>query len=107
CGDIYVSFASFDGIPNSLLEAMACGLVPIVGDLPQLHEWVEHGVTGYLVPQADIKGLAAKIGELYRNREVLSDMSVRCIRRVHENGSYEECSKRTRNTLKRLVEEAG
>ena len=33
CGDIWASLSSVDGIPNSLLEAMSCGLVPIVGEL--------------------------------------------------------------------------
>jgi glycosyltransferase involved in cell wall biosynthesis len=103
CGDIYISFSSFDGIPNSLLEAMACGLVPIVGDLPQLHEWIEQGITGYFVPQQDMKSLGSVIHDLYENRQALTDMSARCVSKIREHGTFEVCSERTRMLLQQLV----
>lgn len=107
CGNVYISFSSFDGIPNSLLEAMACGLVPIVGELPQLHEWVEEGQSGYFIPQNDVKGLAVIIKDLYENREVLPRMAARGISKIHAQASYEGCSKRTRDLLKKLAHPAG
>lgn len=39
-----------DGIPNVILEAMACGTIVIGGDTPAMREVVEEEVTGYLVP---------------------------------------------------------
>lgn len=42
----------------SLLEAMACGCIPIVSDLPSLREWVVDGVNGRLVPVGDVDALA-------------------------------------------------
>jgi glycosyltransferase involved in cell wall biosynthesis len=106
CGDIYISFSAFDGIPNSLLEAMACGLVPIVGELPQLHEWIEQGVTGYFVPQKDIKRLASVVRDLYQHRQALPEMSMRCMEKIRVQGSYEVCSQRTRDLLRRLAQES-
>jgi glycosyltransferase involved in cell wall biosynthesis len=103
CGDAYVSFSSCDGIPNSLLEAMACGLVPIVAELPQLHEWIDHGVTGYFVPQYDKKHLACVINYLYNHRNELSEMAARCVSKIREQGSYDVCMERTRDLLKRLT----
>lgn len=100
CGDLYISFSSFDGIPNSLLEAMACGLVPIVAELPQLHEWIDHDLNGYFVPQHDVKGLAAIVQALYNNPQQLPYLSARCIDRVREQASYQTCMERTRNLLK-------
>ena len=102
CGDVYISFSSYDGIPNSVLEAMACGLVPVVAELPQLHEWIEHGVTGYIVPQHDIKRLSSVVGQLYENSQILTDMSVRCVSKIQEQGRYEICMKRTRNLLEHI-----
>lgn len=104
CGDVYISFSSYDGIPNSLLEAMACGLVPIVGELPQLHEWIEEGQTGYFIPQNDVEKLAHAIKRLYQSPQVLPTMAARCIAKIHEHGSYERCSKRTRSVLRTLTE---
>ena len=47
--EITVSISTHDGTPNTLLEAMACGCFPIVGDLESLREWITPGVNGLLV----------------------------------------------------------
>lgn len=47
-----VMMPSSDGMPNSLLEAMACGTVPILRRLPQYEELIEEKVNGrYVDPQ--------------------------------------------------------
>lgn len=49
--DIYVSLSRYDGTSISLLEALACGLFPILSDIPQNREWVQpHLGNGILVP---------------------------------------------------------
>jgi glycosyltransferase involved in cell wall biosynthesis len=58
---VTVSVPTSDGTPMSLLEAMACGSVPIFSDLPSLREWVADGVNGYLVPPTDARLLADRI----------------------------------------------
>jgi glycosyltransferase involved in cell wall biosynthesis len=44
-----VMMPTSDGMPNSLLEAMACGSVPVLRKLPQYDEVIRHGVNGLLV----------------------------------------------------------
>jgi len=56
--DIYVSASLSDGSSISLLEAMACGLAPIVSDIPGNREWVTESDNGWLFPPTDIKHLA-------------------------------------------------
>ncbi len=46
---VVVSPTTHDGTPNTLLEAMACGCLPVVGDLESLREWITPGVNGLLV----------------------------------------------------------
>jgi glycosyltransferase involved in cell wall biosynthesis len=58
---IMISLTVHDGIPNVLLEAMACGCFPIVGDLESIREWIEDGKNGLLVSPADPEGVAAAI----------------------------------------------
>jgi len=89
CGDIWASFSSVDGIPNSLLEAMSCGLVPIVGDLPQLREWVRDGQTGYVVPLKDVKAMADRMVELSKNKVLRATFSLQCRKKICRDGSYE------------------
>ncbi len=59
--DAMVSVSSKDSLPNCMMEAMACGVPVILGDIPELREWVADGVNGWLVPARDADALAAKI----------------------------------------------
>jgi len=55
---VMVSISSHDGTPNSLLEAMAAGCFPIVGDIESLREWITPGINGLLVEPGKPQGLA-------------------------------------------------
>lgn len=62
--DLVLNPALWDGMPNSVLEAMACGrpvLTTRVGGMP---DFVEDGVTGYLIDVAELGDLAFKIEEI-------------------------------------------
>lgn len=68
--DLFVLPSLAEGISNTLLEAMACGLPAVatrVGGNPEL---VEEGTTAKLVPAADPQALAAAIREYFLNREM-------------------------------------
>ena len=53
-----------EGLPNVVLEAMACA-VPVIGSQAGgIPEAVEHGRTGFLVPTADPRAIADAAGRL-------------------------------------------
>jgi colanic acid/amylovoran biosynthesis glycosyltransferase len=53
-----------EGLPNVVLEAMACA-VPVIGSQAGgIPEAVEHGRTGFLVPPADPRAIADAVGRL-------------------------------------------
>ena len=58
---VFVSPSSHDGTPNTLLEAMACGCFPVVGDIDSTREWIEADVNGLLVNPKDPQELADAI----------------------------------------------
>jgi glycosyltransferase involved in cell wall biosynthesis len=62
--DVMVSISSKDSLPNCMLEAMACGISVIMGDLPQIRDWVKDGVNGFLVPCRDPAALVEKISRI-------------------------------------------
>jgi glycosyltransferase involved in cell wall biosynthesis len=58
---IYVSMVNTDGVSASLLEAMACGVFPIVTDNVANRIWIRDGENGFLVPEKNESILAEKI----------------------------------------------
>ncbi len=65
----YVSLSRSDSTSQSLLEAMAAGLLPVVSDIPGNREWVTHRRSGYLVPTGDPEAAAAALEEAARDAE--------------------------------------
>ncbi len=66
---VVVSPTEHDGTPNTVLEAMACGAIPVVGDLESLREWVEDGQSGRLVDPGDSVELGLAIVEVLQDPE--------------------------------------
>lgn len=56
--DLFWLASDFEGLSNSLMEAMATGLPVVASDIPPNRELVEHGETGYLVPAGDSIAIA-------------------------------------------------
>jgi glycosyltransferase involved in cell wall biosynthesis len=50
---IWVSIPESDATSISLLEAMACGCLPVVSDLPANREWIASGINGIVVEELD------------------------------------------------------
>jgi glycosyltransferase involved in cell wall biosynthesis len=57
--DISVSPSTHDGTPNTLLEAMACGTFPVVGEVESIREWIEEGINGAFCQPGDPDSVAA------------------------------------------------
>ena len=74
---ITVSIPSSDATPMALLEAMACGSVPVFSDLPSLREWIVNGQNGYLVAPTDVDLLAQRLVDLLRRPELRADFARR------------------------------
>ncbi len=85
--DIVISVPSSDGTPQSVLEAMACGAVPVLSDLPSLHAWVEEGVQGLFVPVANPAALAEAVVQLLTDAGQRQTMRSAAIRRIQEGAN--------------------
>lgn len=57
----------WEGMPNAVLEAMACGVPAVATDVGGARELIEEGVSGFVVENGDEEGIVA------RSRELLSD----------------------------------
>jgi glycosyltransferase involved in cell wall biosynthesis len=63
-----VSISTHDGTPNTLLEAIALGCLPICGDIESIHEWITPGQNGLLVSPDDPHPLAEAILAALENK---------------------------------------
>jgi glycosyltransferase involved in cell wall biosynthesis len=72
CASVYVSLSRSDGTSISLLEALACGLFPVLSDIPQNREWIDPKLqNGLLVPLDRPKELAEAL------KRALTDQGLR------------------------------
>jgi glycosyltransferase involved in cell wall biosynthesis len=62
--DLYIAASRKEGLPLSLVEAMAAGLPVVATDVPGHRDVVVHGETGMLVPPGDTTALAQAIASL-------------------------------------------
>ena len=70
---VFVSPSSHDGTPNALLEAMACGCFPIVGDIESMREWLTDGENGFLINPHDSNALAEGICKALEGPQLINE----------------------------------
>ncbi|WP_130618513.1 glycosyltransferase family 4 protein [Dyella amyloliquefaciens] len=59
--DLYISASHVEGSGYALLEAMACGVRPVVTDIPSFRAFTANGTVGHLWPRGDASALAAAL----------------------------------------------
>jgi glycosyltransferase involved in cell wall biosynthesis len=65
--DIFLMTSRAEGVPTTILEAMACGIPVIATDVGAVSEIIENGVTGRVVPPYDPKAAADAILHFLQN----------------------------------------
>ncbi len=73
---LYLGLGISDGISTSMLEAMAMGTFPIQSDTSSANEWIEDGITGFIVPPEDPGVVAEKIIEALENDSLVDNAVV-------------------------------
>ncbi|MCI0470061.1 MAG: glycosyltransferase [Candidatus Aminicenantes bacterium] len=75
--DIFVLPSLEDNLPNSMLEALACGTPVIAFSVGGIPEVIEHGKTGCLVPIGNSERMASYITELVYDKTAREKMGKR------------------------------
>jgi glycosyltransferase involved in cell wall biosynthesis len=86
CADLFVIPSLEDNLPNTIMEAMACG-TPCVGfNIGGIPEMIDHKQNGYVAEYKNPEDLAAGIEWVLKNTEKLG-LSDACVKKVKENYS--------------------
>lgn len=106
--DVYVSTSLSDGTSQSLLEAMACGLPPVVTDIAANQTWVRDGENGFLFPQKDYKALARRVTRLLKEgREKIAACGQASRRIVIERANQETQMAKVEQIYERVLNMKG
>ncbi len=89
--DVYAFASRTEGYPNSLLEAMACGLPLVATDIAGIPDIVGRGASagGLLVPPADVGALAEALGRLIDDPDLRKQLSEQARQRVSNEFSLD------------------
>lgn len=82
--DIFVLPSLVEGLPISILEAMAVGVPVVATDVGGVAEVVRDGVTGLLVPAGDSRALAGAIGRLIDEEGLARRLTLAARRQIEE-----------------------
>lgn len=80
-----------DGLPQMLMEAMACGLPSVSTRLVGIPDLIEHGRGGLLVEPGDVEGIADAIERLYLDADLRMRLAAGGRTRVLETFDLRNC----------------
>lgn len=83
--DVMILPSHYEGLPLSVIEAQRCGVVVVATDVGAIHEAIEHGTTGFILPEAGCEeSFIQMIAALDDDKPLLERISKNSAYRVHD-----------------------
>jgi glycosyltransferase involved in cell wall biosynthesis len=99
--DILIMPSRFEGLPMTLIEAMAAGCVPVASNIRGVTDTIiDHGEDGMLFPVGNAAKAADLIGALSGNPDLLNKMSGAARNKVADKFAMTEMARRYRDIIR-------
>ena len=103
--DVFVSVSPKDSGPIALQEAMACGNVPVISNLPSVRELVTDKINGFLVNPSDEKQIADAVITLLLNDTLRAEIAERNWKIAQDKCDQEKEMQKMEGLYYKLLEE--
>jgi glycosyltransferase involved in cell wall biosynthesis len=87
--DVFVAPSVEDNLPNTVMEALACGVPAVAFSIGGMADLIEHEATGYLAQPLDPNDLAHGLGWVLEDRERYSRLAERARHKVETEFAVE------------------
>jgi glycosyltransferase involved in cell wall biosynthesis len=101
---VAVSPSLHDGTPNTLLEAMACGCLPVAGDIESIREWIDDGVNGLLCDATNVDSLAGAMIHALDDEPLRQAARERNVQLITERAEYHSVMQRAEAFYHDIIE---
>jgi len=101
--DLFALSSRREGLPNSILEAMALGIPVVTTDVAGAKELVVDGETGVVVPQQDVEALASAIVSILGGNDRPLCMGRAGRRRVESEFSFSHRMRRIEDLYEQIL----
>ena len=88
--DVFCLASSFEGMSNSLMEAMASNVPVVVSDIASNQELVEHEQTGLVFPHGDGAAMMKALKRVLEDTELAEQMGRAALKLMTERHSVEQ-----------------
>jgi len=102
--DVFLLTSLADNFPNTVLEAMACGVPVVSFDVGGVKEAVIHKKNGYIAKHKNIHDLIKGIEYIFNlNKNDIETISLNSIQRIEDNFSLEKMTENYINLYQSLI----
>jgi glycosyltransferase involved in cell wall biosynthesis len=101
--DLFVLPSSTEGLSNSMLEAMSCGLPVVATSVGGAPDVIEHRVSGWLVPPEDVTALHQGLDTILGDKALRLSLGSSARQRILESFSISSISRQLAALYRKLM----
>lgn len=103
--DLFVLPSSTEGLSNSMLEAMSCGLPVLATRVGGAPDVIQHEVSGFLIPPDDVDALRRGLEVLLEDEALRFTLGSNARQRILAEFSLDSAARRLANLYRRLLKD--